>query len=134
MDTRDHMQATSTASPHDQLSDMIWGFTKAQLICVAAKLKIADLLKDGPKDAQTLADSTKTDSQILYRLMRGLAWCGLVVHLADKRFLLTPLGECLTAESSDSLHENALSMGEIDWPAWGTLLNTIKSGKPPRNH
>jgi hypothetical protein len=26
---------------------MIWGFTKAQLIYVAAKLKIADLLQDG---------------------------------------------------------------------------------------
>lgn len=94
-----NLQATS--SPQDQLSDMIWGFTKAQLIYVAAKLEIADLLKDSPKDAQTLAHSTKVNAQILYRLMRGLAWCGLVVHLADDRFSLTPLGECLQTESSE---------------------------------
>jgi hypothetical protein len=129
---KDNLQATS--SPQDQLSDMIWGFTKAQLIYVAAKLEIADLLKDSPKDALALARSTKINTQILYRLMRGLAWCGLVVHLADDRFLLTPLGECLQTEAPDSLHENALSMGEIDWPTWSALLNVIKTGKPGFEH
>ena len=127
MDNKDNLQVT--LSPQGQLSDMIWGFAKAQLIYVAAKLEIADLLKDGPKDAQALARSTKINAQILYRLMRGLAWCGLVVHLADDRFSLTPLGECLQTESPDSLHENVLSMGEIDWPAWGTLLHVIETGK-----
>jgi hypothetical protein len=125
---KDNLQATP--SPQDQLSDMIWGFTKAQLIYAAAKLKIADLLQDGPKDALALARSTKINAQTLYRLMRGLAWCGLVVHLADDRFSLTPLGECLQTEAPHSLHENALSMGEIDWPVWGALLNVIKTGKP----
>lgn len=121
----DNLQAAT--SPQDQLSEMMWGFTKAQLIYVAAKLEIADLLKDSPKDAQTLARSTNIDAQILYRLMRGLAWCGLVVHLADDRFSLTPLGACLHTKSPDSLYENALSMGEVDWPAWSALLHTIKT-------
>jgi len=76
-------------------------------------VQIADPLKDSPKDAQTLARSTKINAQILYRLMRGLAWCGLVAHLADDRFSLTPLGECLQTESPDSLYENALSMGRL---------------------
>ena len=128
MDDKDNLQAT--LSPQEQLSDMIWGFTKAQLIYVAAKLEIADLLTAGPKDAQALALSTKINAQVLYRLMRGLAWCGLVVHLADDRFSLTPLGQCLQTEAPASFHENALSMGEIDWPAWGALLKGIEIGKP----
>ena len=90
MDNKNNLQ--TAPSPHDQLSDMIWSFTKAQLIYVTAKFKIADLLQDGPKDAKTPTRSTKIDDQILYRLMRGFAWCGLVDHLADDRFLLTPLG------------------------------------------
>lgn len=101
---------------------------------MAAKLEIADLLKDSPKDAQALARSTKINPQILYRLMRGLAWCGLVVHLTDDRFSLTPLGEFLQTKSPYSLHENALSMGEIDWPVWGNLLNVIKTGEPGFEH
>jgi hypothetical protein len=123
-------QIQTTLSPPDQLSEMIWGFTKAQLVYVAAKLEIADLLWDGPKDAQTLSTSTKTDPKIIYRLMRGLAWCGLVEHLADGQFSLTPMGECLYTASPNSLHENALSMGEIDWPVWSTLLDIIQTGKP----
>ena len=83
MDNRDNLQTAS--SPQAQLSELIWGFTKAQLIYVAAKLEIADLLQDGPKDAQTLSIPAKIDARILYRLMRGLAWCGLVEHLADER-------------------------------------------------
>ena len=78
MDNKDTQQAASFSQ--DQLSDLIWSHTKSQLIYVAAKFEIADLLKDGPKDAQALARSTKIDPQILYRLMRGLAWVGLVVH------------------------------------------------------
>ena len=132
MDNRDNLQTAS--SPQAQLSELIWGFTKAQLIYVAAKLEIADLLQDGPKDAQTLSIPAKIDARILYRLMRGLAWCGLVEHLADERFSLTPLGEFLRTDSSNSLHENALSMGEIDWPVWGSLMKVIKTGKPGFEH
>jgi len=128
MNDNDNLQ--TAPSPQDQLSDLIWSFTKAQLVYVAAKLEIADLLMDGPKDAKTLSTSTKINTQILYRLMRGLAWIGLVDHLPDNRFSLTPMGEYLYTESPNSLHENALSMGEIDWPVWSTLLDIIKTGKP----
>ena len=78
----DNSDTRPTSTPHDQLSEMMWSFTKAQLIYVAAKLEIADRLKDGPKDAQALAHSININPQNVYRLMRGLAWCGLVVHLA----------------------------------------------------
>jgi len=121
-------------SPHNQLSEMIWDFTKSQLVYVAAKLEIADLLWDSPKDAYALAASTKINPKILCRLLRGLAWCGLVDHLADDRFALTPMGECLYTESLNSLHENALSMGEIDWPVWSTLFDVIKNGQPGFEH
>ena len=132
MNDKDNLQAAP--SPQDQLSELIWSFTKAQLVYVAAKLEIADLLKNGPKDTQALSPGTKIDARILYRLMRGLAWCGLVEHLPDGRFSLTPMGECLYTGAPDSLHENALSMGEIDWPVWSTLLDVIKTGEPGFKH
>jgi len=124
------VELRTALSPHKQLSEMIWGFTKPQLVYVAAKLKIADLLWDSPKDAHMLSTSTKINPKILYRLLRGLAWCGLVDHLADDRFALTSMGEYLYTESPNSLHENALSMGEIDWPVWSTLFEVIKNGQP----
>ena len=68
MENEDNPQAT--LSPQDQLSDMIWSFTKAQLIYVAAKLEIADILKDSPKDAQTLARSIRIDPQMVTFMTR----------------------------------------------------------------
>jgi hypothetical protein len=128
----DNLQATP--SPQDQLSDLIWSFTKAQLIYVAAKLEIADQLKDGPQDNQTLARLLNINPQLLYRLMRGLAWVGVVVHATDDRFSLTPMGECLLTEAPNSLHESALFRGEMEWPAWGALLHTIETGNTGFEH
>jgi hypothetical protein len=132
MDNQDRIQAAP--SPREQLSGMIWGFAKVQLIYVAAKLKIADLLKDGPQDAATLGRAAEVDPQIMYRLMRGLAWSGLVTHQADDRFALTPLGTELRSDDPDSLYYNALSMGELDWSTWSSLLYTVETGKPGFEH
>lgn len=117
-------------SPQHQLAGMIWSFTKVQIIYAAAKLGIPDLLGQGPQNASVLAGALEIDPQIMFRLMRGLAWCGLVAHSEYDRFALTPLGECLQRDSPGSMYDNALSMGEIDWPAWGSFLDVIRSGKP----
>lgn len=53
MDNKDNRQAT--LSPQDQLSDMIWGFTKSQLIYVAAKLEIADLWQIAAKPSAAIS-------------------------------------------------------------------------------
>jgi O-methyltransferase domain/Dimerisation domain len=51
----------------------------AQAVYVAAKLGVADLLKDGPKSCRSLAAAMGVDQQALARLMRALssgATCG----------------------------------------------------------
>ena len=52
------------------LQQMTNGYWAAQIIYVAAKLGIADLLKDGPQGIQVLAQATQTHAPSLYRLMR----------------------------------------------------------------
>ena len=49
------------------------GFRTTQLIHVAAKLGIADVLKDGPQDASALARAVGAHPRALYRLLRALA-------------------------------------------------------------
>ena len=44
-----------TESPHDQLAHLMSGYWYTQTIYVAAKLRLADLLKDEPKTAEELA-------------------------------------------------------------------------------
>ena len=48
------------------------GQLTSKAICIAAKLSIADYLKDGPKDIEKLAKDTSTHPNSLYRLLRML--------------------------------------------------------------
>jgi Dimerisation domain len=52
------------------LQQMTNGYWATQIIYVAAKLGIADLLSDGPQDVDTLARATQTHAPTLSRLMR----------------------------------------------------------------
>lgn len=115
-------------SPHAELRRIMRGFERSQLIYVAVKLGLVDLIGDGPTDAPTLARAAGLDPAVLYRLLRGLAWCGLVRHGDDDRFSLTPLGRCLRSDAADSLRDHVLCIGEIEMPAWSALLRAVRAG------
>ena len=62
--------------PAAAILQMIQGFLVSRAIYVAAKLGIPDLLKDGPKTTEDLAQSTDTHAPSLYRVMRALESVG----------------------------------------------------------
>ena len=124
------MTDPSSSSLKSQLRDTMEGFERSQLIYLAAKLGLPDLLDDGAQSVETLSGQTGVAAPVLYRLMRGLAWCSLVRHLEDDSFELTPLGELLRVEAKDTLYERALCIGEVEYPAWGALLQSLQDPTP----
>lgn len=109
---------------------MIQGASITQMICVAAKLGVADLLKDGPKSCDELAKATGTHSQSLYRLLRGLAGMGIFAETKERYFELTPRAACLKSDAPDSVRTFAVWTGEeVNWKPWGQLLYSIQTGK-----
>lgn len=124
----DKSSPTNSSSLLGKLQQMRLGFQMSQLLYVAAKLGIADLLKDDSKSTQMLADATKVNPHTLHRIMRGFVICGLVTQDEDGRFGLTPLGECLQTEGGGILHEFVISSMEEYYPAWGALLHTVQTG------
>src|SRR4051812_32940103 len=91
------------ADNRDALFQMIMGFRISQMIYVAVKLGIPDLLKDGPKDANELARQTGTHGESLYRLLRALAGLGIFYLDEQDLFRLTPLAELLQSGALGSL-------------------------------
>src|SRR5262249_48812468 len=87
---------------HRQLDQMITGYWISQAIYAAAKLGIADLLKDGPKPAAELAGATSTNPDALYRLLRALASVGIFIEDESRQFSLTPLAEPLRSDLAGS--------------------------------
>jgi hypothetical protein len=110
---------------HDCLARLVSGYWYTQTIYVAAKLGLAELLKDSPRTAQHLAEATGTNPKALYRLLRALA---SIRTFAEEpgRFVLTPLAECLLDPSTKAM---AIMRGESQYRAWGELLYSVQTGR-----
>jgi hypothetical protein len=118
-------------SPRDALLRMTNGYQVSQAIHVAATLGIADLLKDGSRSADELAEATGTHAPTLYRLLRALASVGVFAEQSDSRFGSTPLAEHLQTDAPGSLRAWARLIGQpYFWSAWGHLLHSVNTGEP----
>lgn len=114
--------------PRQVILQMLTGFWVSQAIYVAAKLGIADLVKDGPKTAVELAQACGAHDTSLHRLLRMLASVGVFAEDSQGRFGLTPLAQCLV-ETPGSQRAAALMMGEEHYRCWGELEYSICTGK-----
>jgi hypothetical protein len=113
----------------DRLSQMIDGGRVAQIVAVAAELRLPDLLADGPRTAAQLAEATVTHAPTLARLLRALAAIGLL-HMDGDSYALTALGSALRSDHPRRLDLNARYWGqEPRWHSWGHLLDSVETGQ-----
>ena len=82
---QENTQPSTDLQPQKTILQMASGYWVTQALYVAAKLGIADLLKDGSKNCDKLATATGVNARALYRLMRGLA--SLKVFALGRRWL-----------------------------------------------
>jgi hypothetical protein len=121
----------SQTPPDAALVQLVFGKCISMAISVVAKLRVADLLADGPKTLADLAAETKTHAPSLYRILRTLAAAGVFTEEVDGRFALTPMGEYLRTGVRGSLRGMADFFGsDWSWRAWGHLLETVQTGRP----
>jgi SAM-dependent methyltransferase len=110
--------------------NLVFGKCLTQAVSVAAHLRVADHLKDGPRTAEALAPVCEANADALYRLLRALATVGVLVEHPDRTFSLTPVGECLRTDVPTSLASMAKFFGE-GWhhAAWADLLTSVRTGE-----
>jgi hypothetical protein len=126
--------ATKKAAKGKPLSsamlDLITGYWASQLVHVAAKLGLADLLKTGPRSPAELARSTGTDPRAVHRVLRALASVGVFTERKDGRFAMTPLAATLRSDRPGSMRAFAIMMVDDHyWQAWGDFLQSVKTGE-----
>ena len=131
---------TSAEPPHDppppvRLLQLMNGYWITQSIAVAAELRIADRLADGPASADELAEQTGTDAPSLARLLRALAMIGVLSEQPGGRFGLTPVGTCLREDVPGSLNALARMRGsDWQWRAWRELGYSVRTGETALEH
>lgn len=113
------------------LLELSLGSMVTQAIYVAAELRVADALKDGPLTPQELAREVDADPEALYRLLRLLASYSIFAEQKDGRFKLTPMGQALRADVPNSMRDIAVLMGHpIHWEDWSHLVDSVRTGEP----
>jgi hypothetical protein len=121
-------------SARERVIQLSSGYRLTQALYVAAKLGIADRLVGGPRDADSLAREVGAHPDRLFRVLRALASFGVFTLDAERRFGLTPMGECLRSDGPDSLAAFATFQGEEPYRAFGELLHTVRTGETAFDH
>jgi hypothetical protein len=121
--------------PQAVLMQMTMGYIISQGLAVAARLNIADLLKDGAKTVRELAELTKTHEPSLYRLMRALASVGVFQRDAENHFSNTAVGEYLRSDHPESLRSAIHMLGDPEhWNSHGNMQQSVKTGEIAFNY
>jgi len=114
------------------LFQLVTGHYISRAIYAAAKLGIADLLKDGPLHYTELAEGCGAHPPALYRLMLLLATAGVLEQKEAGCFRLTPVGEYLQTGVPGSRRAQALLLaGPAQQRSWSGLLDVVKTGQAP---
>ena len=110
-----------------QMNQLIRGYWTTQAIFVAAELRIADLLADGPKHPDELGRQAGVKGDMLYRVLRALASIGIFAEDDEGRFMLTPLADTLRGDSGQRAY--ARLHGHELYQSWAKLLDAVRSGE-----
>lgn len=131
MDTQSATQAAPRQlDPAAHMMQIAVGCFPSQAAYVAAKLGIADLIKQGTTTVAELAEKTNTHERSLYRLLRSLAGVGIFAETEIRVFGLTPPAEFLLSDHPGSLRDVVIFMGEKwHWSVYGELLYSVQTGR-----
>ncbi len=109
---------------------MIWGTHISRAVYVAAELRIADLLADGPLNSNELARRTCSHEPSLYRILRLLAALGVFAQDDSGTFSLTVVGDRLRTEAPAGLRSWATFLDAIDAiRGFEHILDTVRTGR-----
>lgn len=105
-------------------------FTIPAALKVAAKLNIADLLKEGSKNINELAEKTNSVPIVLNRILRMLASEGIFSESEGSSYSLAPAGYFLLSDHKYSLRDAVLMLtNETLWRPVGDVIESVQ-GNP----
>jgi hypothetical protein len=107
------------------------GYILSAALHTVAKLRIADLIGDGPpQPVATLAQKAAVSEDGLYRVLRALSMAGIFSEAAPRTFALTPAARLLRADVPGSLRNMAIFMpNPLHFRVYAEMMHSVESGK-----
>ena len=122
------MSEVADAANPVSLGDMARGYFRGKLLVAAVRLGIADALGDIEKGLDEIALATKANPDALYRLLRALASIGVVAEVTPSRFRLTPFGQPLRRDVSNSVWASIIFWADLLADSWTYLADCVQTG------
>jgi hypothetical protein len=122
--------ASAIAPPQVTMFEHVSGIGKTMVTAHVARLKIADLLANGPLGITELAEKTHSHQDTLWRVMRGAVAMGVFDLRPDGRFENNRTSEVLRSDVFASMRDLAEYFGsESNARSWTDLGETLRTGK-----
>lgn len=117
--------------PHLRLMQLVAAKWITQPLLALTHLGVADLLRDGPRSVEDLAQARGVLPDPLRRCLRAAAGVGVFSETDDGRFTLTPMARHLSTDSALSLRDLTLLLGsEPTTRSFTRILDVLRTGRP----
>lgn len=117
-------------SPESIMLQASMGANLSKVLSIVAKLNIADLLLEGPKSAEELAEATGTYSPFLYRILHFLTGFEIFAENQQGYFSLTPLSNTLRTDLPTSTREWIIfNTAPWRWEIVQSMMDVVANGK-----
>jgi DNA-binding HxlR family transcriptional regulator len=112
-----------------KLFDLIQSHRVTAVIYVAAELGIAELLRNGARSLNELAEATGADRHALGRLLTALSTVGICSRVGADGYSLTEVGAALDSSAEKSFKAWAIFEGDMLFKSWHGMLETVMTGR-----
>jgi SAM-dependent methyltransferase len=123
------MAKTAVAGLNTQLVEIAMGYQRSRALCAAARLGVADALKDSERTVTDLAAVCQAEVSALHRLLRALAGMGVVRERIPGNFVLTDFGRPLRRDVPDSAWAGVIFWADLLAENWACLTDCVRTGK-----
>jgi hypothetical protein len=121
----------SAAVTPERIMQMAWGFAPTMMMEAAVNLRVFDILDDGPKSAEMVANLVGASVRGVRALMNGLAGVGLLTKSAAGQYgLPSDAAAFLVAGKPPYLGALARHLAQDLVPMWRDLSYVVRTGKP----
>jgi hypothetical protein len=123
------MAGTAVAGLNMKLVEIAMAYQRSRVLCAAARLGVADALKEGERSVQEIAESCAAEPVSLHRLLRTLAAMGVVAQSQPDRFVLTEWGEHLIKDVANSAWPAVIFWADLLADNWSLLTECVRTGE-----
>jgi hypothetical protein len=116
-----------------RLVEMAMAYSRSRVLCAAARLGVADALRDQVRSVEEVATACQADADAIYRLLRALASIGVAEETTPHHFRLTEFGRPLQRDVEQSAWSAVVFWADLLADSWSLLTDCVRTGKPARD-